>query len=266
MSSTALLALPFQASVPTPAVRPAALPARAGHYQPACIRSLFDELAATYDCAAWLSGGLLGWWRARLAAALPRPPGSLPAVIVDLMAGGADLWPALRRRFGPGLRVAAIDFSAPMLARAAHHASNPALTLHCADALATPLPDAWATALTCAFGLKTLPTAAYPTLAAEAARLLQPGGTLALTELVLLPSGWQRGLLLHYLAAMPRLLGRLWPAATAHAALLRYARSGPDLPALTMALRAAGFEQIQQQRLWPGCAVLISARKPSEPL
>ena len=106
--------------------------------------------------------------------------------------------------------------------------------------------------------------AAYPALAAEAARLLQPEGELALIELVLPKAGWQRSLLLRYLAVTPRLLGWLWPAAAAHTALLRYARSGPDLPALTTALRAAGFEQVKQQRLWPGCAVLVSARKPGE--
>ncbi len=180
------------------------------------------------------------------------------------MAGGANLWPALRRRFGPELRVAAVDFSGAMLVRAARHAGGPALTLHRADALATPLPTACATAVTCAFGLKTLPVAAYPALLTEAARLLRPGGELALTELVLPADGWQRSFLLRYLAVILPLLGRLWPAAAAHIALLRYARSGPNLPALTAALQTAGFERVRQRRLWPGCAVLVSARKKPE--
>lgn len=228
-------------------------------YAPARVRALFDAMAPTYGFAPWLSVGLLGRWRRQLAAGLPRPaPGQLVAV-VDLMAGGADLWPALRHRLGPGLDLTAVDFSVPMLARAARHAAGAALVLRPADALATGLPAGRAQVVTSAFGLKTLAPAAYPQLAREAARLLQPGGRLALLEAALPGRGGWRPLLLAYLAILLPLMRWLCPAAAAHAALAGYLRRGPDLAALRQALREAGFGQLRQQRLWPGCAVLLTA-------
>ncbi|HEX8659890.1 MAG TPA: methyltransferase domain-containing protein [Hymenobacter sp.] len=233
----------------------AAAPAR---YRPARVRALFDEMAATYGWARWMSGGLLGRWRRQLARGL-RQPATGPAQIVDLMAGGANLWPALHERFGTGLHVAAVDFSAPMLARAAAHAAGSQLDLYHADALATPLPAGQATAVTCAFGLKTLLPADYPSLAAEAARLLRPDGEVALVEFVLPGSGWQRHVVRHYLGLLAPLLSRLQPAAAVHGELLCYASLGPDLPALRQALRQAGFGPVRQRRLWPGYAVLLTA-------
>ena len=235
-------------------------------YAPARVRALFDAMAATYGLAAWLSGGLLGRWRRQLAARLlPPPTPGAPFEVVDLMAGGADLWPALRRRLGPGLHLTAVDFSVPMLARAARYAAGPALVLHPANALATGLPAGRAQVVTSAFGLKTLAPAAYPALAREAARLLAPGGQLALLEAVLPARGWLRPLLPAYLGLLLPVLRRLCPAAAAHAALRGYLRRGPDLAALRRALRQAGFGQLRQRRLWPGCAVLLTAELTSGP-
>jgi len=222
-------------------------------------RFFFDALAATYGWGEWLSGGLLRRWRRQLVSSLRRPARG-PARVVDLMAGGAELWPVLRRHFGPELRAVAVDFSVPMLARAAAYADS-RLRLCPADALATPLPAGQATAVTCAFGLKTLAIGDYDRLATEAARLLQPGGQLALVELVLPAAGWRRALVLRYLAALLPLLRWLHPAAAPHAALARYARTGPSLPALRQALTRAGFGSVRQRRLWPGCAVLLLAQK-----
>lgn len=252
------------AVAPAPALFGEAPAPAAGWYSPARVQAMFDAMAATYGLAAWLAGGLLGRWRWQLAQALVRPEGG-PADVVDLMAGGADLWPALRRRFGPGLRVAAVDFSAPMLARAARHAAGPALALYPADALQTPLPAGQATAVTCAFGLKTLSPVAYGLLAAEAVRLLRPGGQVAMVELCLPTRGWFRRLLLGYLAALLPVLRWAHPPAAAHAALPHYARQGPDWARLRLALRRAGFARLRQRRLWPGCAVLLTAEMPGRP-
>lgn len=224
-------------------------------------RLFFDALAATYGWGEWLSGGLLRYWRRQLVGSL-RSPARSPAHVVDLMAGGAELWPLLRQRFGPALRVVAVDFSAPMLARAAPYAADPHLHLCPADALATPLPSHQATAVTCAFGLKTLASQQYPALAAEAVRLLRPGGQLALLELVLPATGWRRMLVLRYLAALLPLVRWLHPAAAPHTELARYARNGPDMLALRRALELAGLGQVRQRRLWPGCALLLMAEKP----
>ena len=91
-------------------------PTVAARYQPARVRALFDHLADTYGAAEWLSGGQLGRWRRSLVAALCWPAIG-PVQVVDLMAGGAELWPPLSQRLGERLTVTAVDFSAAMLAR-----------------------------------------------------------------------------------------------------------------------------------------------------
>ena len=229
-------------------------------YRHARVRALFDELADTYGWSGWLSGGLLGRWRRQLVRALREPAGGPPQV-VDLMAGGAELWPALRNRFGASLRVDAVDFSASMLARSHTLAAGPQLHLHQADALNTPVPSGQASAVTVAFGLKTLAVPEYAALAEEAARLLRPGGEVALVEFVLPAPRWQWLVLERYVAGWATALSWWLPAAASHAELLAYAGAGPDWFALRRALAGAGFEQVRQQRLWPGCAVLLTAVK-----
>lgn len=228
-------------------------------YRAGRVRALFDAMATTYGVGGWLSGGQLARWRHQLAQSLPVPAHG-PAHVVDLMAGGADLWPALRRRFGEDLHLDAVDFSAPMLARAAVWGANPRLVLYEANALATPLPAGQATAVTCAFGLKTLRPTDYVALATEAARLVRPGGEVALIEFVLPGSGWRRQLMQRYLALVMPVLGWLQPAAAVHAELLRYASAGLELPRLRLALEQAGFGRVKQRRLGLGYAVLITGR------
>ena len=232
----------------------ASSPPVAARYRPARVQALFDQLASTYVAAEWLSGGQLGRWRRSLVAAL-HWPATGPVPVVDLMAGGAELWQPLHQRLGAQLSLTAVDFSAAMLARAARQPA-PGLTLRQADALATGLPTGAAAVVTCAFGLKTLAPAAYPGLAAEAARLLRPGGQLALLEFDLPPHPWLRAAMLTYLRLLPATLRHVCPEAAAHAALARYASAGPYWPALQAALAAAGFRLVRQQRLWPGCARL----------
>lgn len=257
------LLVPVAARWATP-VEPA-YPATRQCYSPGRVRALFDAMAATYGFAHWLSGGLLGPWRRQLAAQLPAPAAGEPIAVVDLMAGGADLWPALRRRLGSGLHLTAVDFSAPMLARASRYAAGPALALLPADALATGLPAGRAQVVTSAFGLKTLAPAAYPAFAQEAARLLGPGGQLALLEVALPARGWLRRLLPAYLGALMPVVQAVRPAAAVHAALAGYLRRGSDFAGLRRALRQAGFGQLRQRRLWPGCAVLLTAELEAEP-
>jgi len=134
-----------------------------------------------------------------------------------------------------------------------------------ADALATGLPTGGAHVVTSAFGLKTLAPAAYPALAQEAACLLRPGGRLVLLEVALAWGGGLRRLLPVYLAILLPVVRGLCPAAAVHAALAGYLRRGSNLAALRRALRQAGFGQLRQQRLWPGCAVLLTAERTALP-
>jgi demethylmenaquinone methyltransferase/2-methoxy-6-polyprenyl-1,4-benzoquinol methylase len=178
---------------------------------------MFAAIARRYDLLNHLlSAGLDRRWRQRAAAeALRVEPGRMPGpslpghvpqeakagprgqrrghaapIILDVCTGTGDLAMAiLRRRIRP--RVIGCDFCQPMLARAAAKFARAGVarraTLLEADALALPLADASADAVTCGWGLRNL---ADPRQGlAEMARAVRPGG-----RVVLLEFHWPRGL------------------------------------------------------------------------
>lgn len=67
-------------------------------YDPRFVRSLFDEMAATYGVVNLLSSfGFTVWWRRRCAGEVEVEPDS---VVVDLMAGMGELSAEISRSLG----------------------------------------------------------------------------------------------------------------------------------------------------------------------
>ncbi|GAB2965655.1 bifunctional demethylmenaquinone methyltransferase/2-methoxy-6-polyprenyl-1,4-benzoquinol methylase UbiE [Hymenobacter coalescens] len=229
-------------------------------FEPGFVRGLFHQLAPSYGWHQWLSLGLTECWRRQAARLLPALPAT--GVVVDLMAGGGEMWPALRRRLGGGAQLHAVDFAPAMLAGAARRrATAPQhahTALHLADALQCPLPAGRADAVVCGFGLKTLETRQFEKLAEEVRRLLRPGGSFMLLELTLPAQGWRRRAFEGYLQAVLPLVSWLSRGQAAlHRYLPFYAHSFANLDAVEGAFHLAGFGQVRQVPLLLGCATAL---------
>jgi demethylmenaquinone methyltransferase/2-methoxy-6-polyprenyl-1,4-benzoquinol methylase len=163
--------------------------------QPAKIAGMFDSIAHRYDLLNHLlSGGLDLYWRARAIRALRFTGREL---VLDLCTGTADLAiaarsPAVARsRFGEGIpragaarRVLGLDFSMEMLRIGQRKLRQRGLAtdvpLVQGDAMRLPVASSSVDAVTIAFGIRNVldPAAAC----AEIARVLKPGGRLAVLE------------------------------------------------------------------------------------
>lgn len=148
---------------------------------PSRIAGMFDAIAPRYDLLNHLlSAGLDKRWRERAVDALDLPSG---ARVLDLCTGTADLALAAARR-GRGVRVLGVDFSSQMLRlglrKVRAQRFGPAIRLVRGDAAAIPAGTGSCDAATIAFGIRNVaePTAAL----AELARVLRPGGRLAILE------------------------------------------------------------------------------------
>ena len=142
---------------------------------------MFDRIAGVYDLMnTAMTAGLHHRWRERTAdrAALESGDAAL-----DVCCGTGDLALELARRVGPGGRVVGCDFSERMLELAGAKAEGAGadVDFQWADALALPYEDASFDAVTVGFGVRNL--ADLQRGLAEMARVLRPGGRLAILEI-----------------------------------------------------------------------------------
>jgi demethylmenaquinone methyltransferase/2-methoxy-6-polyprenyl-1,4-benzoquinol methylase len=216
----------------------------------AVVEAMFDRIAPRYDLLnRLLTLRLDQRWRrmvVRHAAIGPQD------VVVDLGCGTGDLC-ALAA--AAGARVIGVDFAAGMLVAARRRGL--AMPLVRADAAVLPLPPACASVVTSAFALRNFVSIA-PVLS-EAARVLQPGGRLALLE-VDQPSGaltrWGHDL---YFKRLVPIVGALLSDPAAYAYLPQSTAYLPPTPQLLQLVTAAGFCGAVKRRLSGGIAQLIFA-------
>jgi demethylmenaquinone methyltransferase/2-methoxy-6-polyprenyl-1,4-benzoquinol methylase len=148
---------------------------------PSRISNMFDTIAPRYDLLNHvLSAGLDRRWRDRAVDELRLDPG---ARVLDLCTGTADLAIATVRR-ARGASVIGIDFAGEMLrfalAKVRRDGLTPSIRLVRGDAAQIPIASGSCDAATVAFGIRNV---AEPSRAlAELARVLRPGGRLAILE------------------------------------------------------------------------------------
>jgi demethylmenaquinone methyltransferase / 2-methoxy-6-polyprenyl-1,4-benzoquinol methylase len=149
--------------------------------QPEKIAGMFDAIASRYDLLNHvLSGGMDVYWRWRAVRRL-RLTGRETAL--DLCTGTCDVARTLVRK-GLARRVVGIDFSAAMLqvglGKLRGEGRAAAVPLLRGDAMYVPLATSSVDAVTIAFGIRNVqdPRAALR----EVARVLRPGGRLAVLE------------------------------------------------------------------------------------
>ena len=135
------------------------------------VEAMFDRIAPRYDLMNHLmTGGLDVLWRRRAVRELRLPRG---ATVADLACGPGELCRELHRQ---GYRSIGVDSSAGMLARA-----RGADELVRADILDLPLAAASVDGVTSGFALRNVVD--IPRCAAEMARVVRPGGRLAVVDL-----------------------------------------------------------------------------------
>jgi demethylmenaquinone methyltransferase / 2-methoxy-6-polyprenyl-1,4-benzoquinol methylase len=234
------------------------------------IAGMFDAIAPRYDLLNHLlSAGIDRRWR---AAAIRSLELTGRETLLDVCCGTADVAlegrrPVDGRRGGPSrppaARVVGVDFSGAMLTRglqkvrAAGESGH--ITLVRGDAMRLPAADRSVDAATMAFGIRNVQR---PEVAcAEIARVLRPGGRLAILEF-----GVPRipGIKPLYLWYFTHVLPRIGRAISGHGAAYSYlpASVGTFAPPAEFVdtLRRTGFSDVHADPLTFGIVYLYTAR------
>ncbi len=138
-------------------------------------RSLRDAELEGWDRKAGSWDGTLGTVTLHAIGPLLDAAGAGPGVrLLDIACGTGALAAEAARR---GAEAIGLDFAPTMVAEASRR--HPGVEFQAGDAEAIPLPDASVDAVTCSFGI--LHMERPERVLAEAARVLRPGGRLAMT-------------------------------------------------------------------------------------
>ncbi len=213
------------------------------------VRSMFDAIAPRYDLLnRLLTFRLDVRWRRRTVRDLDLPTGS---TVLDLACGTGDL---CRDLDSAGHRPVGMDLSWGMLAAA----RTDAPLVH-ADALRLPAPSGTVDGVTCGFALRNL--AALGPFFAELARVLRPGGRIALLEV-----DRPRNPLLRfghsvYFGRVVPFVGGLLSDRSAYRYLPRSVVYLPDEADLLRQISDAGFADVAKVRLSGGIAQLLTATR-----
>jgi len=228
------------------------------------VAAMFGRIARWYDFLNHtLSLGLDIYWRWRLArVALPKPGGA----VLDLAAGTLDVALALIRQY-PDIRVAAVDYTLPMLVRGKDKLTGgpeERILPVQGDGRLLPLPDESMDAATIAFGIRNI----RPRMAAhrEVLRCLKPGGRFCILEFGTGRRKVWGGLYNFYLDTVLPGLGRLVSGdRAAYRYLAETIREFPDERQLARELMDAGYARVFHVAMLSGIVYLHVAEKADEP-
>jgi demethylmenaquinone methyltransferase/2-methoxy-6-polyprenyl-1,4-benzoquinol methylase len=213
------------------------------------VRRMFDAIAPRYDLVNRLMTFRMDvGWRRRTVRGLNLAPGSL---VLDLAAGTGDF---CRDLAAAGHRPVGFDLSWGMLAHA-----RTAAPLVQADALRLPLPSATADGATCGFALRNFVD--LPRFFAELARVVRPGGRIALLDVAQPDNRILRaGHAVYFGKVVPRVGGWLSDPA-AYRYLPESVAYLPTPKAMVDQLRAAGFIAVERRLLSGGITQLLTGTR-----
>jgi demethylmenaquinone methyltransferase/2-methoxy-6-polyprenyl-1,4-benzoquinol methylase len=222
------------------------------------VRAMFDRIAGVYDLMnSVMTAGLHHRWRARAADLAAVGPG---ARALDVATGTGDLAIELARRVGPGGEVVGSDFSEKMLGLARRKA--PALRFEWGNALELPYPDGAFDAATVGFGARNFSD--LDRGLSEMARVVRPGGTVALLEFGVPRGIWRPPWELWVRIGLPaagRFISPGWhDVGRFLGGSIRAFDARWPLPRLVSAWREAGFGDVQARRLSLGGCVVVWGR------
>ncbi|MCE5229878.1 ubiquinone/menaquinone biosynthesis methyltransferase [bacterium] len=225
------------------------------------VRRMFGEITPAYDFLnRFFSGTFDRRWRSLAARAATE--GLNPcARILDLATGTGDLAMDLAKA-APAARVHGADFTRPMLAHAAEKFGRGRFEWIEADAMALPFENDFFDALTIAFGLRNMDD--RPGALAEMARVVRPGGRVAILEFGRPRNRIWRALFELYLfQIMPR-VGRLVSGSMAYLYLAQSIRNFWSADELSAKMRAAGLGSVTATPLMGGIVYLhVGVKEPA---
>jgi demethylmenaquinone methyltransferase/2-methoxy-6-polyprenyl-1,4-benzoquinol methylase len=218
---------------------------------------MFDRIAGVYDLMnTAMTAGLHHRWRER---AVDRAEVGPRERALDVCCGTGDLALALAHRVGPQGEVVACDFSEPMLELARRKAAERGVAtveFEWADALDLPYETGSFDAVTVGFGVRNL--ADLDRGLGELARVLRPGGRLAILEIT---QPRRPPLSVFYSMWFDRLvplLGTLAGDRDAYSYLPESVRRFPSPEGLAGMMGAAGLERIRYLILAGGIIAIHS--------
>jgi demethylmenaquinone methyltransferase/2-methoxy-6-polyprenyl-1,4-benzoquinol methylase len=225
------------------------MPLPEGEEKARAVTAMFDAIAPRYDLVNRVMTFRMdvAWRRTTVTSlALPRR-----SIVVDLASGTGDLSRELRVK---DIEAVSVDLSEGML-----RADRSGVPRVRADVLRLPLRDGDVDGATCGFALRNLRD--LPTFFAELARVVRPGGRVALLE-VATPTNpflkWGHGI---YFGKVVPFIGARLSDADAYRYLPRSVAYLPTPTALTGQLRDAGFPDATRVALSGGIAQLLTGTR-----
>ena len=224
----------------------------AGEEKRVAVRRMFDRIAPRYDLLNRILSLRLdvGWRREalRFLALTPRD------TLLDLACGTGDF---LALAAPSGARTLGADFSEGML-REARRRRVPGVLLQ-ADAARLPLSDGAVTAISCGFALRNF--VRLEDVLAEIARVLAPGGRMALLEVDEPETCFmRRGHAVYFNRIVP-LIGGLLSDRDAYRYLPRSVAYLPPEREMLALIARLGFTRVSKRRLSGGIAQLLTAER-----
>lgn len=232
-------------------------------YDPAFVKRLFDEMAATYGAVnLFASFGFARRWRRQCVRAIPIRPGDR---VLDLMTGMGEIIPDAGRLIGDEGSIVAVDISDRMCRKARRYADGritcPVNVIE-ADALTIDRPSGSADVVLSSFGLKTFSGEQVRALAHRVSEVLAPGGRLSLVEISVPRSRWLRLAYMFYLRRVIPLIGASFLGNPDNYRLLGiYTETFGDCSDAHRAFSDAGLD-VEMISYFFGCATGIVGRKP----
>ena len=225
------------------------------------VRQMFDNIAPAYDFMnRAMTLGIDRRWR---RAAVKTVAAAAPRELLDLATGTGDFARQIARSL-PSATVTGIDLSDGMLEVARHKAREAGLDERISftqgDCLALPYPDGSFDAVTVAFGVRNFESLERGY--AEMARVLRPGGTLAVLELSTPGNRFIRWFYDLYTLHIIPWAGSLKSGdSEAYRYLPRSIAAVPQGDDMLALMRAAGFSDTSARRFTLGTCTLYLAHR-----
>lgn len=238
------------------------------------VRQMFGRIAPRYDFLNhFLSLSLDRMWRRRAARRFGQILRRPEARVLDICCGTGDLAFALeaqrQRSLAPARGTPAVpvpivggDFAEPMLERARDkaRAGGRGAVFSAADAMQLPFADATFDLVATAFGFRNL--ANYGRGLREMARVLKPGGSVAILEFTEPGAGPLAGIFRFYFRRiLPLLGGAISGSREAYHYLPNSVARFPSPGELAALMEAAGFREVRMAAWNFGSVVLHTATR-----